>query len=189
MAKNYWLHEHRAGPDWEHFLQRYKFACRWASGTVLDVACGYGYGSNMIAEAGKAECVLAGDRDTRAIQQARKITQGFDYRAKPVYVVMSDLQVDALPYCDWGVTLETVEHLPEHLPFIERLKTSARLGVVLSTPILPNLHTRKGNYHSFTSEEINGWFDGWDIEATEIFGKRATDGADMYHVGAYTKRV
>ena len=52
---------------YQEHIERYKFAARFVQGKVLDIACGTGYGSEMLAESG-AEEVWAGDIESQVIK-------------------------------------------------------------------------------------------------------------------------
>src|SRR5438067_12452051 len=55
--ENYWFRRHEAA---------YRFALRWAAGSVLDVGCGEGYGAAMLAEVAGATMALELDPDAAA---------------------------------------------------------------------------------------------------------------------------
>ena len=161
MARNYW---NVPPEDSAHavFLERYTAACEYARGTVVDLACGYGTGSQMIAAAG-ADFVLGGDIDPVAIATA----QGHNARPNQIEYIQLDIAVDPLPAkfdpCDWVVSLETVEHLPDEAfrLFFARILKMARVGIVVSTPIIPVAH-KKGNFRDSTLEDMRSWFPaGW----------------------------
>ena len=92
----------------EHW-HRYAFARRYVTGKrVLDVACGEGYGSALLA--GVASAVTGVDIDAAAIAHARS-----SYRALP-NVRFEEGSAAALPLPDASVdavvSFETIEHLP-----------------------------------------------------------------------------
>lgn len=86
-------------------VERYKFACRYVKGRVLDAACGCGYGSKMLEDAGCR--VVAVDLENEAIQFARKHYSG------PGYLIGDIMDTPWSGKFDWIVSLETIEHLPE----------------------------------------------------------------------------
>src|SRR3990167_2646569 len=86
-------------------VERYRFACTIAKGRVLDAACGCGYGSKMLEDAG---CRVVGvDLENEAIQHART------YYAGPGYLIGDILEIPWAGRFDWIISLETIEHLPE----------------------------------------------------------------------------
>src|SRR5687767_13674188 len=67
--------QHRLLKQAVHHLARYHWAAEvlreTAPGLVLDVACGAGYGSFLLAEALPGHTVVGGDYDPRAVAQAK----------------------------------------------------------------------------------------------------------------------
>lgn len=121
-------------PPWvrhEHD-QRYLFAANFAEGAVVvDVACGDGMGTSVYAARG-ARSVHAFDLSPVAVAATNR-------RALPgVTAAVADGR--ALPLeddsADLVVTLETLEHIPEHERFLAEIGRVLRPGgtVVCSTP-------------------------------------------------------
>src|SRR5437764_725108 len=72
-------------PEIQEHKARYQFAARWVRNkSVLDIACGTGYGSSLLLQAGARE-VVAIDRNHAALAFARQHYPG------PTYI-----QADAL---------------------------------------------------------------------------------------------
>ncbi len=95
----------------EEHLARYGFASRWVKGKrVLDLACGSGYGSKMLAEAG-AKSVVGVDLSKEAIAHARRHYAGRTIR----YLVGDGEDLSRLGLrdqsFDLAVSFETIEHL------------------------------------------------------------------------------
>ena len=115
-----------------------------------------------------------GDLDRKAIDTASH------HNTRPAQVFYKNLEIAADPLpsafdpCDWVVSLETVEHLPDVLftKFMERILRIARVGIVLSTPIIPVAH-KAGNFRDSTPEQIHGWFPaGWQLVAEHILQEK-----------------
>lgn len=113
---------------------RYLFAARYVRDkAVLDVACGTGYGSDILARAGAAT-VTGIDHAREAIAFAEKHYQ----RSNLNFMVLDALE---LPFegqiFDVIVSLETIEHLESQQEFLEALVYCLRPGglLVISTPI------------------------------------------------------
>ena len=105
----------------EEHLHRYQLACQYAEGKlVLDAACGAGYGSKMLQQAG-AKLVLGVDISEDSLQNARKV-----YGAENVDFIYGD--VNRLGFEDASfdvvVSFETIEHIEHGVNWI---KESARV--------------------------------------------------------------
>lgn len=136
----------------EH-LARYRLAAQLAAGkTVLDVACGEGYGSALLAAAGAASVVgVDVDADTVAHVAAHH----------PVDARLGD--VAALPFDDGAfdlvVSFETIEHVQEPERALDELaRVCAPEGlVVISTPVAGQYQV-ENEFHvrEFGHEEFAG---------------------------------
>ena len=163
-------------------IARYGIASEVVSGSVVDAACGYGYGMSMLLQNSRVEKITGIELDKTVIAYAsEKMKEHRNAR-----FICSDLETCEVPACDWVVTLETVEHLREPVRFVDKLKQICS-GIVISVPILytPNPHHV---WTHFEPEEIDGWFDGWnktkDERIQDIMGGKLVD---LYKVGAYVK--
>lgn len=130
-------------PDNEHtdsarkHLARYEFATQFiqVGASVLDCACGSGYGTQILAT--RASRVMAVDRDPAAIGYAQRhhACLGVHYMLSSVEQLT--LSTDTL---DAVVTLETIEHLPHDLcsRFLAGVSCWVKPGgvVVASSPML-----------------------------------------------------
>jgi len=118
---------------YETHVARYHFALPFARGkTVLDLACGVGYGSRLLAENGALR-VIGGDISRDAIAYAR---ERFADR-HTVYSVMSaaDIPIPSSSV-DLVVSFETVEHVPDGNRFLEEINRVLRVdgALIISTP-------------------------------------------------------
>jgi SAM-dependent methyltransferase len=147
-----WREEHEA---------RYIWASRFTRGaTVLDVACGTGFGGKILLGAG-ASRVVAADLSPDALAAAGETLRPFGPR---VEVRKEDAQEMTFPdgSFDVVVSFETLEHLPEPERFLSEVARVLKPGaiLVLSTPNA--LVTRPGpdspsnpfHVHEFTPEEL-----------------------------------
>lgn len=101
-------------------LARYEWAARTLPPgcSVVDLACGVGYGAFILAEAGHH--VVAIDCDAEAIDYAR--THYGHERIE--YRVGSAGEID-LPDVDAAVCFETIEHVEDPMPLLRALRTAA----------------------------------------------------------------
>jgi len=103
---------------YERHFQRYKiFLDKIVSAdAILDIACGSGYGSEILAS--KARSVLGVDADLKTIEYARR----HHTRPNITFDVSSAETFTAPGRFDKVISVETIEHLPNPENFLERTK-------------------------------------------------------------------
>lgn len=135
----------------QHF-RRYKKACEYAEGCrILDIACGVGYGSRMLRDAGASE-VVAVDLSPEAISYAQK-----RYGAPGIEFICANAEEFNLPGTfDVIVTMETVEHLQEPLAFLQKLRRTLRESgrLIVSVPLGETSHFDPYHLHDFDEEAL-----------------------------------
>jgi SAM-dependent methyltransferase len=121
-AENYWYRRHLAVYEW--------IAERVAGGAVLDMACGEGYGSAVLAD--KAASVVGVDGNPEAHEHARlKYTRpGLSFEWGAVETYGSPGSFDAV------VFLQTIEHVVDPTAVLAHFRSLLRPGgvVYVSTP-------------------------------------------------------
>jgi SAM-dependent methyltransferase len=137
--------------SYEH-LHRYFFALRWAeSARVLDLACGNGYGSALMAR--RADYVWALDIDEEAIMDAGK-----KWASPNVAFLRGDAR--QLPLLsgsiDLVVAMEVLEHLDDPAGLIREIaRVSCEKGVVLiSTPNKAEYSDARNYRNPFHKKEL-----------------------------------
>ena len=122
-----------AGEIWVEHWHRYHFASRWSAGRrVLDVACGEGYGSALLAR--HAASVVGVDISEEAVGHARRVYAGvanLEFRVGPCTALpVPDHSVDL------AVSFETLEHIREQEQFLDELSRvlSPEGVLLLSSP-------------------------------------------------------
>ena len=143
----------------EHIV-RYRFVTAFVAGkTVLDIACGSGYGAALLAKAGGK--VTGIDLDLEALTEAKK-----NYGSAVTF-----LQGDAatIPLADSSidiaVSFETIEHITDYVKFVQELKRVIKDDglVFISTPNKivfgqkNPFHVKEFNKEEF-SELLNSYF-------------------------------
>jgi len=114
-------------------LARYRFASRFVKGLrVLDVASGSGYGSYLLFKSGAKE-VVGVDVDQQAVNYSNRT-----YHGENLSFVVGDAENLRFKKdrFDVVVSFETIEHLPNHLKYIQEIKrVLAKNGLfIMSTP-------------------------------------------------------
>jgi SAM-dependent methyltransferase len=124
---------HPQSPWWGEHRSRYRLAQEHVAGaTVLDIACGTGFGIEMLADAG-ARRTVGVDLEYDAL-----VAAGRSFAGPRRFFVTAD--GTALPFQDGSFDLvtsfETLEHVSEGEPFVAELHRVLAPGglLVLSTP-------------------------------------------------------
>jgi ubiquinone/menaquinone biosynthesis C-methylase UbiE len=116
------------GEIWVEHWHRYHFAARWAAGKrVLDVACGEGYGSALLAR--HALQVTGVDVAQAAIDHAQReyahLANAKFVRASCTAIPLPDASIDV------AVSFETLEHIAEQEAVLDELARVLTPGGVL----------------------------------------------------------
>ena len=125
--------------------------------TVLDAACGTGYGATILAPHGSGVHYFG--IDIKPVSAHTCPTHRF---------VNVDLQEQMTPIpFDVAVSFETIEHLPDYLPLIATLK-SARRWIIASVPIVPTVGVNPFHRHDFVPGQLAELFvdDEWELFQT-----------------------
>jgi spore maturation protein CgeB len=145
----------------EH-LTRYNWVKEQVYGKVLDIACGTGYGSEMIAQNDKVEKVIGVDIDKDTIKYA----QDNYFHPKIEFIQEDALAISFQEEFDCIVCFETIEHLEEDYLFIQKLHNALKKSgqLFISTPLGGGRHIRcVGNFHirEYTKEDFRELLNGF----------------------------
>ncbi len=129
----------------EH-LARYNWVKQLVYGKVLDIACGTGYGSQIMAGSLRVKEITAVDIDADTIRYAKD-----NYSHPKIEFSHKDgMATDYNEEFDCIVCFETIEHLQEDYLFVEKLHHALKKGgqLFISTPLGAGRHVRcVGNFH------------------------------------------
>jgi len=140
-------------------VERYRFAAEHLSGArVLDMACGAGYGTALLAEASEAGRHVVGvDIDEEAVGYARKryARPGIEFVSSNAMTFRAGARFDTI------VSLETIEHLPEPQGFLECLLGLLAPGgsIIASVPTTPSVDANPNHLHDFTERSFSRMFE------------------------------
>ena len=141
------------GEIWMEHWHRYHFASRWVEGKrVLDIACGEGYGSALLAR--RARSVLGVDISPESIAHAQKAY------AALANASFANGSCDRIPAedgsIDVAVSFETVEHIREQEPFMAELARVLAPGgvLILSCPNKAEYTDKRGTQNEFHVKEL-----------------------------------
>ena len=134
-------------------MGRYQFAQQHLiRGSLLDIACGVGYGTRLLSENSLITTALGVDIDDGAVQYAAK-----RYATARLSYVRSDaLQFSSSQTFDNIVSLETIEHVDDpravFAHFVGLLAPGGRL--IASVPVTPSVD---GNPHHKTNFSVRSF--------------------------------
>ncbi|MCA0972809.1 class I SAM-dependent methyltransferase [Halobacillus litoralis] len=156
----------------EH-IARYQFALPYVSGRVLDLSCGAGYGTHMIAKQRKNEVdeIVGVDIDEDIINYAK--AKYYHPHSSFVVADATDQQLpEKLGTFDAIVSFETYEHIEEEDQLLSNYKNLLRPGgtLIVSTPFGKGRGIECGSpfhVHQITPEEFKGLFE--DFQKREHF--------------------
>ena len=165
----------------EDHLARYRFAAGFVKGKrVLDIACGTGYGSSMLAQAG-AKSVVGVDISPEAVNfgATRYAHDNLAYETGSIYDYKGEDPFDII------TSFETIEHVDDYLAALENLKKllAPQGWLIISSPnrLITSPHCRSmddppGGYHvrEFTIQELKTAMvsRGFRISDDNVYGQR-----------------
>ena len=129
---------------------------------VNDVACGCGYGSELMAEvAGQVTGLdyspeMIDHANDFHVQRNKEFLRGSYTNLD--YEVVDLNEAEALPPCTVSVSIETIEHLKDPLHFAKLLKESTKRLIFITTPIVPTKHANPFHLQDFTPNDIETLF-------------------------------
>lgn len=170
-------------------LERYEFACKnLLPGTVLDIACGTGYGTWRLAQCSSDTCTGV-DVSPEAITYA-----GNRYHHAKTQFICSDIfQFAPATRFQNIVSLETIEHLPDPAKAVEHLFNLLLPGgrMIVSAPVTPSVDANPYHVNDFTPKSFRKLFSRHGlVEKTfhlqnqpyslkEIFSKKREEGGKI----------
>jgi len=99
---------------------------------VIDLGCGQGYGSYLLAEVAKK--VYAYDIDKTVVPEYEDATYSIEGNTSKVEFHLEDLEEVELPEVDVAVQLENLEHLYNPAEFVKKLKPKVKKFIIVSVP-------------------------------------------------------
>lgn len=155
-------------------LERYEFASTQLRGThILDIACGCGYGTALMAEAHPDKQFVGVDVDPIAVEYAREHYQADNLR----YECGNGMDFQRLlsgnryQQFDTIISLETIEHVPEPQKMVTHLLTQlSKEGVMIaSVPTTPTVDGNPHHLHDFTVASFYRLFSQSNYQPNETF--------------------
>lgn len=119
---------------------RYHLGCGFVTpgDIVLDLGCGHGYGTKMLAEIGKFATGYDFDKSNIHTGNTR-------HKVKNNKFILVNLETAKLKKADVATSFEVIEHLYKPYEFIQKIKSKIRKFIVVSVPIGETLHEVDGD--------------------------------------------
>ena len=153
-------------------VARYDFAAHYVVGSrLLDLACGSGYGTYLLASRHPHVECLGVDIDPEAVRLAERTYIGENAR----YIQANAMTFSDAQGFDTIVTLETIEHLTHPRDFVDRLvfMLKPRGRIIASVPSTPSTDANPFHLQDFTEKSFNALFEGHGL--TRISQLRLVD--------------
>lgn len=157
----------------EIHMQRYQFAKKQLKGEyILDIACGCGYGTALMAKAHPEKQFLGVDVDPAAVAYAKnhyhaenlsyQCGNGMDFKLK---------KGAGYQAFDTIISLETIEHVPQPQKMVSHLLTQLNdKGIMIaSVPTTPTVDGNPHHLHDFTERSFFKLFSTSGYQAGEKF--------------------
>jgi 2-polyprenyl-3-methyl-5-hydroxy-6-metoxy-1,4-benzoquinol methylase len=162
-------------PLWSEHLSRYLFAAQYIAGKrILDIACGRGYGTALLAEAGATQ-VVGVDISAQAVAEAKRVAgpRVAIQQADGIHLPFRNASIDVV------VSLETIEHIQQANLFVGELRRVVASDglLIISTPnalyTKPIAGMPHNPYHvrEFTPEQLVTVL-GHDFSSVALLGQR-----------------
>ncbi len=154
-------------------LWRYEYAAAQRNlGCVADAACGLGYGTKILANAGHD--VTGWDRDAEALATAQT-------RYPRLSFLCADLMTERFKGYTTLVSFETLEHLDNPWAFLKGLAPSVTT-LLCSAPIVPTREHNPHHQHDFTLHGFGGLVEYADFRIVETHYQSAPTRQHVYAV-------
>jgi 2-polyprenyl-3-methyl-5-hydroxy-6-metoxy-1,4-benzoquinol methylase len=147
--------------------------------TILDIACGVGYGTNLLASENDIK-IVGVDIDDETLKIAKKL-----YNSRNISFIKDDaneLRVINKKKFEVIISFETVEHIKNYQYFIEEIyKMLLPAGIaIISTPnLLVSKHYSRNDWHfhekEFTPNEFYELLRNCGFDNIELYGQQYTD--------------
>lgn len=160
-------------PTWsvsEHHAHRLRYhLARGLCGrndTVLDAACGVGYGSYILSTSTAAQ-IVAIDKEPVARDYV-DLAENVEWVTADLNTSERDQACERVGTFDVSVSFETIEHLNDPAEFVRWLCEITDRTIVTSVPVVPITHLNEYHFHDFERDDLPAMFaaQGWPLAAS-----------------------
>jgi SAM-dependent methyltransferase len=131
-------------------LERYSIIRQHVWGTVLDAACGMGYGTYLMAKNPDVKLCIGIDHHEESIKVARSVFGSLG-NLKFIHDTIANWAPDRV---DCLVSLETIEHLKDPRDIADLAKRSAALEAIITIPLKKTTHYNPYHQWDLTQDDI-----------------------------------
>jgi cyclopropane fatty-acyl-phospholipid synthase-like methyltransferase len=141
-------------------VERYALLRQYAAGHVVDIACGCGYGSYLLATNPDVAHVTGVDADAAAIAHASAEFAGpkVSFRRDSLENFTSGRKIDQV------ISVETLEHLRDLSVFGAFLARNAVPRFVITYPSKKTTHYNKFHFHDLNLGQVTALFGGYRLQ-------------------------
>jgi 2-polyprenyl-3-methyl-5-hydroxy-6-metoxy-1,4-benzoquinol methylase len=143
-------------------IERYGLIRQFLYGTVLDCACGVGYGTYLCSQNPDVEMMIGIDIDKGAIDWAKK-----SFGSDKIIFEKCAIEDFYNPNIDILVSLETIEHLNDPGILVGLADRCNVKEILISFPTKKTTHYNKFHYYDLTRQDILDLFE--NFAETQIF--------------------
>jgi len=141
-------------------VERYALLRQWMWGNVIDVACGCGYGTNLVSKNPDIKKIIGVDIDKDAIQWANK-----NFATENCSFINSSIE-KYKSKADVLISLETIEHLQNPNVLNELAERGEVKEIFVSYPSKKTTHYNKFHYHDFVDSDLQKIFKNFKLVDT-----------------------
>jgi len=141
-------------------VERYALLRQYCAGHVVDIACGSGYGSHLIATNPDVTHVTGVDLDADAIAHAQRhfASPRVTFQRASVADFTSDRAIDLV------VSVETIEHLKDLSLFGDFLARNRVGRFIITYPSKKTTHYNKFHFHDLNVTQVKKLFAKYRLE-------------------------
>lgn len=161
--------ERQVAPSIDGIRQDHVARYQWADSLippgvrVLDLACGVGYGADLLAKGGAGRNVIGVDCDVEALQYAAEHYPAAQYHQADLATMARLADVGE---ADYAVAFECIEHVAKPADFLKAIKADYLLASVPNEEHFPHNGGILFHYRHYTEKQFRELLDGagWDVE-------------------------